>query len=118
MVLRPSQHRDCFARENLPPEDEWPVFEFSLPQLNIPDPFNCGAWLLDRALDEHASGKAAIFQGDTVWSYADLAAHTNRLCHVLTDELGVVPGNRILLRGANSPIMFALWLAVMKVRGL
>ena len=115
MVLRPSQHRDSFARENLPPEDQWPVFEFSLPQLRIPDPFNCGAWLLDRALDEQASQKAAIFQGDTVWSYADLAAHTNRLCHVLTDELGVVPGNRILLRGANSPIMFALWLAVMKV---
>jgi len=115
MVLRPSQHRDTFARENLPPEDQWPVFEFSLPQLRIPDPFNCGAWLLDQALDDTASRKPAIFQGDMVWSYADLAAHTNRLCHALTDELGVVPGNRILLRGANSPLMFALWLAVMKV---
>lgn len=115
MVLRPSQHRDTFARENLPPADQWPVFEFSLPQLHIADPFNCGAWLLDQALDENASQKAAIFQGDTLWSYADLAAQTNRLCHVLTEDLGVVPGNRILLRGGNSPIMFALWLAVMKV---
>jgi 2-aminobenzoate-CoA ligase len=115
MVLRPSQHRDTFARENLPPEDQWPVFEFSLPQLRIPDPFNCGAWLLDQALDETASGRPAIFQGDTVWSYAELAAQTDRLCHVLIEDLGVVPGNRVLLRGANSPMMFALWLAVMKV---
>ncbi|MBN9544888.1 MAG: AMP-binding protein [Alphaproteobacteria bacterium] len=115
MVLRPSQHRDTFARENLPPEDQWPVFEFSLPGLHIPDPFNCGAWLLDQALDQNASQKPAILQGDTVWSYAELAVQTNRLCHVLTDELGVAPGHRILLRGANSPIMFALWLAVMKV---
>ncbi|MBS0282440.1 MAG: 2-aminobenzoate-CoA ligase, partial [Proteobacteria bacterium] len=86
MVLRPSQHRDTFARENLPPEDQWPVFEFSLPQLHIPDPFNCGAWLLDDALDDQASQKPAIFQGDTVWSYAELAAQTNRLCHVLTED--------------------------------
>ena len=115
MALHPSQHRDTFARENLPPEEQWPVFEFSLPQLRISDPFNCGAWLLDAALAEVAPQKPAIFQGDTVWSYADLAAQTNRLCHVLIEDLGVIPGNRILLRGSNSPLMFALWLAVMKV---
>jgi 2-aminobenzoate-CoA ligase len=115
MALRPSLHRDGFARENLPPEDQWPVFEFSLPQLHIPDPFNCGDWLLDQALSEVAPQKPVIFQGDIVWSYAELAAQTNRLCHVLTDDLGVVPGNRILLRGGNSPLMFAAWLATMKV---
>ena len=105
MALHPSQHRDTFARENLPPEDQWPVFEFSLPGLRIADPFNCGAWLLDEALTEAAPQKPAIFQGDTVWSYADLAAQANRLCHVLIEDLGVVPGNRILLRGGNSPLM-------------
>ncbi len=114
MALRPSLHRDTFARENLPPEDQWPVLEFSLPQLRIADPFNCGAWLLDDALAEIPPHKPAIVQGDTAWSYAELAAQTNRLCHVLTAELGVVPGNRILLRGGNSPLMFAAWLAVMK----
>ena len=114
MALRPSLHRDTFARENLPPEDQWPVLEFSLPQLRVSDPFNCGAWLLDDALAGAQPPKPAIFQGDTVWSYAELAAQTNRLCHVLTEELGVVPGNRVLLRGGNSPLMFAAWLAVMK----
>ena len=115
MALRPSFHRDGFARENLPPEQEWPVFDFSLPHLRISDPFNCGDWLLDQALSEVAPQKPAIFQGDASWSYAELAAETNRLCHVLTEDLGVVPGNRILLRGGNSRLMFAAWLATMKV---
>jgi 2-aminobenzoate-CoA ligase len=115
MVLRPSLHIDPFVRENLPPETQWPVFEFSLPALAIPDPFNCGEWLLDKAVAALAPDKPAIFFGDTVWSYARLADETNRLCHVLTDDLGVVPGNRVLLRGGNSPLMFAAWLAVMKV---
>jgi 2-aminobenzoate-CoA ligase len=114
MALRPSLHRDGFARENLPPEDQWPVFEFSLPQLQLSDPFNCGQWLLDDALAEIAPEKPAIFEGNTVWSYGELAAQTNRLCHVLTEDLGIVPGNRILLRGGNSALMFAAWLAVMK----
>ena len=114
MALRPSHHRDAFARESLPPEDQWPVFEFSLPSLQFSDPFNCGQWLLDDALAEIAPEKPAIFEGDAVWSYAELAAQTNRLCHVLTEDLGIVPGNRVLLRGGNSALMFAAWLAVMK----
>jgi 2-aminobenzoate-CoA ligase len=118
MALRPSLHSDVFAREKLPPEDQWPVFEFSLPQLQLSDPFNCGAWLLDEALAKISPEKPAIFEGDMVWSYAELAAQTNRLCHVLTEDLGVVPGNRVLLRGGNSPLMFALWLAVMKTGGI
>jgi 2-aminobenzoate-CoA ligase len=114
MAIRLSLHRDNFARENLPPEDQWPVFEFSLPELQVSDPFNCGQWLLDDALAEIPPQKPAIFHGETVWSYAELTAQTNRLCHVLTEDLGVVPGNRVLLRGPNSPLMFAAWLAVMK----
>ena len=115
MALRPSLLADSFARENLPPEALWPVFEFPLATLSVPDPFNCGEWLLDGALQDLSPEKRAIFFGDTVWTYGRLAAETNRLCHVLTEDLGIVPGNRILLRGANSPMMFAAWLAVMKV---
>src|SRR5690349_7619522 len=115
MVLRPPKHRDTFARESLRPNDHWPVFEFSLPQLQIPDPSNSAACLLDDALDELSAHNAAILQGDSVWSYAEVASRTDRLCHVLSEDLGVVPGDRILLRGANSPTVFALGLAVMKV---
>ena len=114
MPLRPSAHQDHFARDRLPPEGDWPLFEFPLPELQLSDPFNCGKWLLDDALAEIDPAKPAICHLDVTWSYADLALHTNRLCHVLVDELGIVPGNRVLLRGANRPIMFALWQAIMK----
>ena len=85
-----------------------------LPQLQLSDPFNCGEWLLDQALAGIAPEKPVIFHEGTVWSYADLAAQSNRLCRVLTEDLSVVPGNRVLLRGINSPMMFAAWLAVMR----
>ncbi len=114
MAMHPSAHRDTFARDNLPPKSEWPVFEYHLPRLLLPDPFNCGKWLLDDAMAAVAPDKPAIIHKGVVWSYADLSSATNRLCHVLTQDLGVVPGNRVLLRGGNSPMMFALWLAVMK----
>jgi len=115
MVMRASLHVDTFARQNLPPEDQWPIFEFLLRELKIADPFNCGAWLLDRALRNGAPDAPAVFHSGTVWSYADLASKTNQICHVLIEDLGVVPGNRVLLRGGNSPMMFAAWLATMKV---
>src|SRR5690349_20058408 len=99
MALRPSFHVDTFAREKLPPEAQWPVFEFSLATLSVSDPFNCGEWLLDQAVRGLSPEKTAIFFGDTIWSYGRLAAETNRLCHVLTEDLDVVPGHRILLRG-------------------
>ena len=114
MAIRPSLHSDAFSRRNLPPESQWPIFEFTLAALEIPDPFNCGEWLLDGAL-KVSPNAPAIFFGDQVWSYADLAAMTNRLCHVLTEDFGIDPGNRILLRGGNSPMLFAAWLATMKV---
>jgi 2-aminobenzoate-CoA ligase len=114
MTLLPSAHLDTFARDNLPPEDEWPVLTFRLPQLQWPERFNCAEWLLDKALQEIDPGKPAILCGDEAWSYAELSAQTNRICHVLVSDLGIVPGNRVLLRGTNSPMLFALWLAVIK----
>ena len=115
MPLFPSRHHDTFARDNLPPENEWPVFSFALPQLRQPEEFNCVEWLLDRALQEINPGKPAIFHRDQAWSYAELSDQTNRICHVLVNDLGIVSGNRVLLRGVNSPTSFALWLAVIKV---
>ena len=115
MPLLPSTHTDTFARDNLPPESDWPLFSFSLPRLQWPDRFNCVEWLLDEALGQIDPGKPAILFRDEVWSYAELSQQTNRICHVLAEDLGIVPGNRVLLRGNNSPTLFALWLAVIKV---
>ncbi|MDP3853661.1 AMP-binding protein [Phenylobacterium sp.] len=113
-MLYPSGHKDTFARDHLPPEDSWPVIDLGLADLDYPRVLNCAAVLIDAALDEGFGDKPAILQGESVLTYSELAARTNRIARVLTEDLGVVPGGRVLLRGENSPVMFACWLAVIK----
>jgi 2-aminobenzoate-CoA ligase len=108
-------HVDTFTRDNLPPREQWPEFVFDLPELRYPERMNCGTELLDGGVERGFGARRAIVTpGGTRWTYADLLAHANRIAHVLVDDLGVVPGNRVLLRGPNSPWMAACWFAVMK----
>lgn len=113
-MLRTSAHVDLFARERLPPADQWPTLSFELEALQYPDRLNCGAALLDDALAAVDPGKPAVIQGDRSWSYAELATAANRFAHLLVEDCGVVPGSRVLLRSPNSPELFAAWLGVMK----
>lgn len=53
-----------------------------------------------------------------MWTYGHLLARVDRIAHVLTTELGVVPGNRVLLRGPTTPWLAACWLAVLKAGGV
>ena len=113
-------HLDTFARDNLPPQDQWPELVFDLPELQFPERMNCAWDLLDRWVDEGQGGRTAVIGGDgrggeIRWTYAELQAQANRIANVLVNELGVVPGHRVLLRGANTPQMAACWFAVMKV---
>jgi 2-aminobenzoate-CoA ligase len=107
-------HVDTFVRDRLPPREQWPVLFFDLPQLQYPPLLNCASELLDRA----DASAAAIRTEDGDWTYARLRATVDQLCRVLTEDLRLVPGNRVLLRGPNSPIMFASWLAVAKAGGV
>ena len=107
-------HLDTFVRDRLPPREQWPVFYFDLPELRYPQRLNCASELLDRA-DANA---VAIRSEAGDWSYAKLRATVDRLCRVLTEDLRLVPGNRVLLRGVNSPMLCAAWLAVVKAGGI
>ena len=109
-----SAHVDTFARDHLPPPEQWPEFRFDLPELHFPEQINCAYELLDRWVAQ-GDGERLCVQGAGVrWSYAELQAQVNRIARVLVDDLGVVPGNRVLLRGANSPMLSACWFAVVK----
>lgn len=114
-MLKPSSHVDTFARDHLPPLEQWPTLRFELPALSYPDRMNCVEMLLDRALLEVSPQKPAILYGDESWSYGELSAQVNRVARVLVQELGVAPGSRVLLRAGNTPAMFACWLAVVKI---
>ena len=43
-----SAHLDTFARDNLPPDDQWPAFNLDLPELDYPARMNCATELLDK----------------------------------------------------------------------
>ena len=115
----PSAHVDTFARDSLPPAELWPVMDYGgIPELAYPDRMNCATELLDRAIERGWGDRVAFRAPGITWSYADLLARANQMAHVLVDDLGLVPGNRVLLRGANSPMLAALWFAVLKAGGV
>ncbi|HET6763824.1 MAG TPA: AMP-binding protein [Longimicrobiaceae bacterium] len=115
----PSAHVDTFARDHLPPRGMWPVMDYtSLPELAYPPRLNCAVELLDRMAQGAAGDRTAILFPGGRWTYRELLEHANRIAHVLRDDLGVVPGNRVLLRGANQPWMAACWFAVLKAGGV
>ncbi|MDF6018209.1 AMP-binding protein [Streptomyces sp. JH34] len=110
-----SAHTDTFARDHLPPAEDWPELVFELPELAYPDRLNCGFELLDRTVAAFGPDRPAFRSGDgSVWSYGELRDRVDRVARVLTHDLGVVPGNRVLLRGPTTPWLAACWLAVMK----
>jgi 2-aminobenzoate-CoA ligase len=113
-----SAHIDTFARDKLPPRAQWPELVFELPELQYPKRLNCAEELLDRMVAQGYGGRIVIHAPDGQCSYAQLLAQANRLANVLVREMGLRPGNRVLLRGPNNPMMAACWFAVMKAGGV
>jgi 2-aminobenzoate-CoA ligase len=114
----PTAHVDRFVIDRLPPADLLPEFRFDLPELVYPERMNAAAALLDEAIAAGRGDSVVFYFADGAWLYRDLAAAANRIAHALVDDLGLVPGNRVLLRGANSPMLAAIWFAVLKAGGI
>jgi 2-aminobenzoate-CoA ligase len=113
-----SGHIDTFARDHLPPPEQWPEFLFERSELRFAPRLNCAAELLDRALERGWGARDAVLGEGVRWSYAELLAQANRIARVLVEDLGLRSGNRVLLRGANSPLLAACWFAVVKAGGI
>jgi 2-aminobenzoate-CoA ligase len=111
-------HTDTFARDNLPPRAQWPEFLFELPELQYPGRLNCATELLDKPVTRGHGHRVALRTADGECTYTQLFTQANRLANVLVREMGLKPGNRVLLRGPNNPMMAACWFAVMKAGGI
>ena len=112
-------HLDTFARDHLPPPEAQPEFLFELPGLQFPERLNCATELLDRHVQEGRGDRACVgAPGGPTWTYAGLQRQADRIAHVLVSDLGLVPGNRVLLRAANKPMLVACWFAVIKAGGI
>ena len=108
-------HVDTFARDHLPPRGQWPRLTSSLPELCYPEKVNCAHLLLDAALSVPGHDKKiALFSENAAWQWRELKERTDQIANVLVRDLGVVPGNRILLRAPNCPMLVAAWLATLK----
>ena len=111
-------HVDLFVRENLPAPELLPEFIFETPELQYPERLNAAVELLDKAVAEGWGEFVAVIGKGVLWTYRDLQDNVNRLARVLSEDMGLVPGNRVLLRGANTPWFAAGWLAVWKAGGV
>jgi 2-aminobenzoate-CoA ligase len=114
-----SGHVDTFCAERLPPRELWPVRDWTgVPELAYPDRLNCTTELLDRTVAAGSGDRRVIRWPAGEWTYAQLLETSNRIAHVLVDDLGLVPGNRVLLRAPNCPMLAAAWFAVLKAGGV
>ena len=117
--LAPTGYQDTFARDHLPPQEQWPTLEFTTDLLQYPARLNAAVELLDVAVEKFGADRLALRTptGD-VWTYGELQQRTNQIAGYLTDDLGLVTGNRVLLRSPNNPWTVAAWLAVLKAGGI
>ncbi|MFR9795466.1 AMP-binding protein [Streptomyces sp. MS06] len=119
MTLSPSGHTDTFARDHLPPADRWPVLEFTTEPLRYPERLNAATELMDRVIAAHGPDRPALrTPGGDLWTYGELRRRAAQIAQVLTEDLGLVPGNRVLLRSPNNPWTVAAWLGVLSAGGV
>jgi 2-aminobenzoate-CoA ligase len=112
--LGPSAHVDTFARDNLPPPDQWPDILLDHPEFQYPERLNAGVELTDRMVEKGFGDHTALIGNGRRRTYKELADWSNRLAHALIENYGVKPGNRVLIRSGNKPALVAAWLAATK----
>lgn len=111
-MLGPTAHTDQFTRKNLPPEELWP--ELSSGAISYPEWLNAGYELCDAMVGKGFGDHTALIGNGRRRTYKELADWSNRIAHVLVEDYGLEPGNRVLIRSANNPAMVACWLAATK----
>lgn len=105
---------DRFVHDRLPAPEQLPMFRYDLPELQLPDQLNLVEELLDKAGAKGFGDLPMLRSPARTLTYAQAGLEVNRIAQVLTEDLGLVPGNRVLLRGGNSIAMALSWLAVVK----
>src|SRR4051794_34968827 len=103
-----TSHVDTFARDNLPPRDQWPELLFDIAEVQYPDRINCAVELLDKHVANGWGDRPVIYNSSGMMTYTQMSEKVNQAARVLTEDMGLVAGNRVLLRGANSAMMAIL----------
>lgn len=113
-MLGPSAHEDSYSRDQLPPLEDWPEMLLDRPEFQYPEYINAAVELTDGVVAKGLGNHVAVKGDSEHFTYRELAAESNRIARVLIEDMGVVPGNRVLIRSANNPRMVAAWLGATK----
>ena len=114
LQLGPSAHVDTFARDNLPPFEQWPEILLDRPEFQYPERLNAAVELTDRNVERGFGDRIALIGNGRRRTYKELTDWSNRLAHALVENYGVKPGQRVLIRSGNNPALVAAWLAATK----
>lgn len=119
LMAEPTAHIDTYIRDNLPPEEFWPEMDYTaLPEFAYPKRLNAAVELLDKQVAAGLGDKPFLYFDDQVWTYADVLARANKIANVLVQDYGFTPGNRVILRSGNHPMLVVSWYAVLKAGGV
>ena len=113
-----TNYTDTFTSDNLPAASLFPEFVFDDPRFQHPEEFNAATRLLDIQIEQGNGAKPCLHTFEKTWTYQELYDKSNQIAHVLKDDLGLVPGNRVLLRSMNNPMLVACWFGVIKAGGV
>ncbi len=105
---------DSFIRDRLPPPHAQPEFLFDLPELRYPERFNAAVELIDGQNPD----ALAVLNDAGSWTYREMSGLSDRIARLLVEREGLVPGNRVFLRGPNNAMLFASWLGILKAGGV
>ena len=110
----PSVQTDRFVHDRLPLAHQRAVMRYDLPELQIQAQANLVDVLLGNVAARGLSSRPFLRSDALVLTYAEAENRINRVAQVLTEDFGLVPGNRVLLRGGNSIGMALAWLGAVK----
>jgi 2-aminobenzoate-CoA ligase len=114
MAQHPSAQTDRFVHDRLPPPEQWPELRYDLPELQtLPAQLNVVQALFERAFSAGHAERPFLRSDERTLSYAQARDEVHRFAQVLA-QMGLQPGNRVLLRGGNSIAMALAWLAVVQ----
>ena len=113
-----SAHLDRFVLDHLPPADQQPDLIFDLPELIYPERLNAGVELLRRAIAAAGPDARALIDFDHAFSWSRVDSISDRMARVLVEEMGLIPGARVLLHGPNASWTVLAWFAILKAGGV
>ena len=109
-----SAQTDRFVHDRLPPIEQLPTLQFDRPELQFPEKLNLVEVLFNQAQKAGYADRPFLRSPHITFTYRETHERVNRIANLLTQDYGLLPGNRVLLRGGNSIGMALAWLAVVK----